>query len=75
MTYCRKSAVEDASDTDTTSGDVLESKSKRDEDFIFDRKKPSKHSFVTNWGPVGFQKKLHPLSIMVGHCMVGSEWS
>ncbi len=24
--------------------------------------------FTTNWGPVGFRKSAHPLSIMVGTC-------
>ena len=60
----RKVTADDASDSDTTSGNLLDGRSRHDEDLIFDRK-PSQHSFVTTWGPVGFQKKLHPLSIMV----------
>ena len=27
-----------------------------------------KHSFTTSWGPVGFKKSRHPLSIMVCTC-------
>lgn len=56
----------DSSETGTTSGGVLDSKTKRDKDLALDKKKSSEHGFTTYWGPVGFQKKLHPLSIMVG---------
>lgn len=32
---------------------------------ILKKSRSSKHGFTTNWGPIGFTKDLHPLSIMV----------
>ena len=38
---------------------------KADETETFELALPKRDSFMTSWGPVGFKKKLHPLSIMV----------
>ena len=34
-------------------------------DMVTKLKTRGKHSFTTSWGPVGFKKSRHPLSIMV----------
>ena len=40
-------------------------KGKGDVDILDEAQKPKKRGFTTFWGPIGFKKKLHPLSIMV----------
>ena len=66
--HCSRSIAVDAEE-DITSVDLLEIKSRDDDDEVdlisLDKKRSSKHNFTTFWGPIGFKKKLHPLSIMV----------
>lgn len=49
--------------------DLNKSRDDDDDDDVdlisLDKKRSSKHNFTTYWGPIGFKKKLHPLSIMV----------
>ena len=52
-------------ETDDVMSDTVDRSSSPDLDLAIDKKKFSKRGFTTNWGPVGFKKKLHPLSIMV----------
>lgn len=52
----------DSGDTDEASVDLTETKVNVDN---VDTPKFSMRGYSTNWGPVGFRKKLHPLSIMV----------
>lgn len=57
----------DIGGADAVSVDSYASKTKDERKVILPLKTPksSKHGFTTDWGPVGFRKKFHPLSLMV----------
>lgn len=59
--------MSDSGDTDEGSADTEEvlTKNTRMKDIFSDDMKSSGRGFTTDWGPIGFKKALHPLSIMV----------
>ena len=52
------------SESEDMDDDTL-TKQKKRRDITSEESKFVKHGFTTTWGPEGFKKKLHPLSIMV----------
>ncbi len=55
----------DSGDADGASVDPYETKTKLNDDGDVESYSKKKHNFTTHWGPIGFKKNLHPLTVMV----------
>lgn len=61
-----KETITDTGDSDLISVDSHEYMDKEEENTaVLKKPKSSENGFTTRWGPIGFKKKLHPLTIMV----------
>ena len=60
-----QSDSEEADEVASSEAEFLTKDKKKRDIFTSDEMKSSRHGFTTTWGPVGFQKRIHPLSIMV----------
>ena len=58
-------SVTDSEDTSDELSGVDKNENTDVQEDILEGTKPKSRGFATKWGPIGFEKALHPLSIMV----------